>query len=184
MAREAGVTIDLAIYGGAALSMEYNMRDSTRDVDAVVRGNPTFVRNASKTIADEMGWTDSWLNDGVKGFLSSKDTTSLRAFKDFEQISDSSGGLRIYTPTPEYIFAMKCMAMRSQSDGGTSDYSDIEKLAEILDIKSPQEAIDIVESFYPASMITPKTLFGVQEIMERILANTTHNNPAPGMGAE
>ena len=34
-ARDANITVDLAIYGGAALALAFDMRTATRDVDAV-----------------------------------------------------------------------------------------------------------------------------------------------------
>lgn len=43
--RAAGVVVDLAVYGGAALILAFDTRRSTRDVDAVVRGAPGFPRS-------------------------------------------------------------------------------------------------------------------------------------------
>lgn len=39
---EAAVTVDLSIYGGAALAIAFDLRHATRDVDAVVNGSPDF----------------------------------------------------------------------------------------------------------------------------------------------
>ena len=100
MAKVAGVVVDLSIYGGAALAIAFDIRHATRDVDAVVRGNPDFVRRAAAQIAEEEGWPEDWLNDGVKGFISANEQMQLMA--GFE--GSSSGGLRIHTPTPEYLF--------------------------------------------------------------------------------
>jgi hypothetical protein len=163
-AREAGVIVDLSIYGGAAVAIAFDVRRATRDVDAVVRGNPDFVRRAAAQIAEEEGWPVDWLNDGVKGFTSSNEKMQLMA--GFE--ASVAGGLRIHTPTPEYLFAMKCMAMRPEGIDGSHDISDIEALAIAAGIKSVEEALSLVSSFYPASRIPPKVEFGVQEIMEKL----------------
>lgn len=163
-ARAANLLIDLAIYGGAALAIAFDLRHSTRDVDAVVRGSPDFLRQAAVEIADEEGWPSDWLNDGVKGFLSSKEQMSL--MENFE--GSAAGGLRVHLPTPEYIFAMKCMSMRPEGLDGAHDIADIEALAGIAAINTVEDALALVEAFYPASRIPPKVKFGVEEIMERI----------------
>ncbi|HEX4583694.1 MAG TPA: DUF6036 family nucleotidyltransferase [Burkholderiaceae bacterium] len=163
-AKQAGVVIDLAVYGGAAMALAFDLRHATRDVDAVVRGNPDFLRRVAQEVADEEGWPDDWLNDGVKGFVSSQE--QMRLMEDFEP--SPAGGLRVYTPTPEYLFAMKCMAMRPEGIGGSHDISDIEALADEAGIRNAADALALVESFYPSSRIPPKVKFGVEEIMERV----------------
>jgi transcriptional regulator with XRE-family HTH domain len=72
--------------------------------------------------------------------------------------------------TPEYLFAMKCMAMRPEGIDGSHDISDIKALANAAGIKSVEQALSLVTSFYPASQIPPKVRFGVQEIMEQLEA--------------
>lgn len=122
-ALESGMMIELSVYGGAALAIAFDVRNATRDVDAVVKGNPEFLRGAAIAVAEEEGWPIDWLNDGVKGFVSQNETMSLmESFK-----AQDEGGLRVFVPTPEYLFAMKCMAMRSGQDG-SHDIEDIKSL--------------------------------------------------------
>jgi hypothetical protein len=173
LAREAGVIIDLAVYGGAALALIFDARRATRDVDAVVNGSPDFLRQAATQVAQEEQWPHDWLNDGVKGFLSTHE--KLQAFGSFD--ANRSGGLRLYTPTPEYLFAMKCMAMRPEGIDGSHDISDIEALALNIGISSSTQALELVESFYPAARVPAKVRFGVEEIMERIAARSAASLP-------
>ena len=49
------------------------------------------------------GCPPDWLNDAVKGYLSDRG--------DFHPYLESSN-LRVLTAAPEYLLAMKCMAMR------------------------------------------------------------------------
>jgi len=163
---DAGVLVDLAIYGGAAMALVFDVRRATRDVDAVVRGNPDFLRRVAADVAVEEGWPEDWLNDGVKGFISANE--QMRLMAGFE--ASPMGGLRIYVPTPEYLFAMKCMAMRPEGLEGSHDISDIVALADAADIGDVETALSLVEAFYPASRIPPKVRFGVEEIMERVAA--------------
>ena len=52
-AKAASITVDLAVYGGAALAIAFDMRTATRDVDAVMRTHPNFVRQSVCEIARE-----------------------------------------------------------------------------------------------------------------------------------
>lgn len=167
IARDQGKVIDLAVYGGAAIALAFDARPSTKDVDAVVRGDPSVLRAAVDQVGDELGLPPSWLNDAVKGFLSERDSASLTLFGSFPNAN--SVGLRVYIARAEYLFAMKCMAMRlSDTPGEGSDLADIIMLAKHLGLHTAQQAMDIVLDFYPRKLLSPKVQFGIEEIMEKI----------------
>lgn len=166
IAREAGKVAEISIYGGAALSLTFDLRVTTRDVDAVVRGSPDFIRLAARMVAREEGWPEDWLNDGVKGFVSPRE--EMRLMQEFG--GAGGAGLRIFMPTPHYMFAMKCMAMRPEGLDGSHDITDIEALAHAAEIPDAAAALDIVEEFYPKRAIPAKVRFGIEEIMERVHA--------------
>ncbi len=106
------------------------------------------------------------MNDGVKGFVSPKEEMQL-----MQEFAGATGpGLRIFMPTPHYMFAMKCMAMRPEGLDGSHDISDIEALAHAAEIPDAATALDIVEEFYPKRVIPAKVRFGIEEIMERVQA--------------
>lgn len=163
-AKEAGHIVEISIYGGAALALVFDLRHATRDVDAVMQGPSDFLRNAAAQVAREEGWPSDWLNDGVKGFTAQREEMQLMA-----QFNPSAaGGLRIFTPSPQYLFAMKCMAMRPEGIEGSHDISDIEALADVAGIQNAQDALALVEAFYPAARVPAKVQFGVEEIMNRV----------------
>jgi hypothetical protein len=158
--------VDIAIYGGSALILTFDLARTTRDVGIVAHGDAQYIRRAAGEIAEEMGWPDNWLNDGVKGFVSAHE--DLREFACLSTSGEGSGGLRLYTPTPEYLFAMKCIAMRPEGMDGSHDVSDIEFLAGEIGIRDAESAFQLIEQFYPKTQIPAKTRFGVEEIMERL----------------
>jgi hypothetical protein len=168
-ARQDGITVDVSVYGGAALVLAFDLNRVTRDVGVAVNDNANYVKQVAAQIAEKQGWPESWLNDGVKGFLSAKE--EMRALKDFEQ-NGEGGGVRIYTPSPEYLFAMKCMAMRPEGLDGSHDIADIQFLAKEIGIQNTEVALSLIEMFYPRSRIPAKVAFGVEEIMERIAQKT------------
>jgi hypothetical protein len=48
-------------------------------------------------------------------------------------------------------------------------------------IKTAEEALALVGSFYPASRIPPKVLFGVEQIMEQVAASGRAAGPPPAV---
>lgn len=163
-AYQVGRTVEIAIYGGSALMLILNYRPSTRDVDGVFEKDKDFVKKLATEMAEDYGWDRDWLNDGVKGWLSASDSNpSVKVlFKTYP--SEEEPGLRVYVPKPQYIFAMKCRAMRIGGVDSSSDIDDIKRLAREIGITTSEEALDIVQSFYPHNILEPKTRYGLEEI--------------------
>jgi len=159
-----GKLVEISVYGGAALVLTHDARQATRDVDAVFQSHSAWLRRIAADIAGTHGWSESWLNDGVKGFLSDKDRASdaQRLFRSYP--SEDRPGLRVFLATPTYLFAMKCLAMRIGGVDVTQDRTDIEMLARELNIETAAAALQLVGRFYPSSRISAKTQFGIEEI--------------------
>jgi hypothetical protein len=166
-----GRTIEIAVYGGSAIMLALKARVATRDVDAVFEADKEIVRQLARDIAAERGWDEHWLNDGVKGFLSGADNDSgnKALFGTFP--SEEQPGLRVFVARPEYLFAMKCRAMRV---GGSDDrdVEDIRQLAALIGLGTGDAAMALVLSFYPERMIEPKTRFGLEEIFSTLIDQT------------
>ena len=156
-----GRTIEISIYGGSALIMVFDWRLATRDVDAVFEADRATVRRLAAEIASERNWDATWLNDGVKGFLSSKDSAAKDVYGAFPSLEQP--GLRVMVANPRYLLAMKCRAMRLGGEE-SQDVADIRHLAAETGIATAREALDLVAEFYPNKLIEPKTQFGLEEI--------------------
>jgi hypothetical protein len=162
IAEEHGMIIDISVYGGSALAIAWNSRVATKDVDAVAHGDAAFLRKACQQIAEEKDWPEDWLNDGVKGFLSSSPEIHLHGV--YPAIDHH--GIRVYVPSAEYMLALKCMAMRPEGVDGSQDIDDIKFLIKEIGLTTADAVLDIVERFYPKKNIQPKVRFGVEEIIE------------------
>ena len=163
-AAAAGKLVEISVYGGAALILTLDARPATRDVDAVFDSDRSFIRGAARSIAEEFGWDDTWLNDGVKGFLSAADGApeAKRLFRTYPRAKAPS--LRVFVASPEYLFAMKSLAMRLGGAEASQDVEDIRRLAAALGIDTAERAIAIVARYYQSGLISPRTQLGLEEI--------------------
>ena len=100
--RRAGTEGELFLVGGAVMCLAYAARPSTQDVDALFRP-ARQVREAAARVAMQAGIQSDWLNDGVKGFLSERGE-----FSPFLELDH----LRVLVAQPQYLLAMKCLALR------------------------------------------------------------------------
>jgi hypothetical protein len=167
-ARARGVIVEIAVYGGVALMLTFPGRPTTKDVDAVARSDAGVLRKLARELAESRAWPENWLNDAVKGFLSAHDREpgATRLFRTYP--SETDPGLRVYVAVPEYLLAMKCLAMRIAQPEGSEDLADIERLVGFLDLSDAEAVLAIVEKYYPRGRIPPKTRFGVEELMGRL----------------
>jgi hypothetical protein len=116
-------------------------------------------------IARVRNWPKDWLNDGVRTYLSPQVSgiqehhTLLRAYP-----SEQEPGLRVFVPSPEYMLAMKLMAMRIDPSGGKSDVTDILNLLDVVGFTTQEEVIDFAASFYPEAKISARLRLGIREL--------------------
>jgi hypothetical protein len=159
-----GKTVELSIYDESALTLVYDWRRATKDVDAVFEADRMTIRRLAADMAAENDWDTNWLNDGVKGFLSARDRASKSLFRAYP--SEAEPGLRVMLPNPRYLFAMKCRGMRIGGADASSDIADIRNLAQEIGIGSAADALALVLAFYPGRLIEPKTRFGLEELFD------------------
>jgi len=151
--RETGTRGELFLVGGAVMCLAYAARPSTMVVDAVFR--PTAkLREAAARVALRLGLNPNWLNDGVKGFVSAKG--DFAAFLELDH-------LRIMVALPEYLLAMKCLAMRIGAE--FHDEDDVRYLLRHLGLHSYDQAIEIIARYYPLDRFPQKTLYALAEIL-------------------
>ncbi|MBN1115196.1 MAG: hypothetical protein JXA66_07640 [Oligoflexia bacterium] len=145
---------ELYLLGGAVMCLQFNARPSTYDVDAVFAPRTSFLK-AIKKVAEKNSITEDWLNDGVKGFISTKGT--------FDNYLDLPN-LKIFSASAEYLLAMKCLSMRLGLE--FHDESDVRYLLRYLNITKQEEVIKIIEKFYDSNFIPQKTYYAIQEMLE------------------
>ena len=67
---------EIAVYGGAAMVLHYQINRTTHDVDAIIAAEHTQVQRAVREIGRKYGWGEFWLNEAVSIYLSQNDLES------------------------------------------------------------------------------------------------------------
>ena len=129
-----------------------NSRITTRDIDAIFIPKEK-IRNLARQIAIEYNISENWLNDGVKGFLSQINGVEL-----FNKLSN----LTIYTATPEYMLAMKCISCRTTE---SSDTDDIKVLLHVLNIRTIEEVEYIIQKYYRLNRVPIRTWYILEGLL-------------------
>ncbi len=148
---------ELFLVGGAVMCLAYGARSSTEDVDALFRPG-IEVRQAAARVASRAGLADDWLNDGVKGFMSTQGDFAPFLEMDY---------LCVMVAQPSYLLAMKCLAMRIGAE--FHDEDDIRYLLRHLDIRTYEQAISVISKYYPLDRFPQKTLDALNELLPRPL---------------
>ena len=147
---------EIYIVGGAVMCLVFNARPSTRDVDAYFQPAQK-IRAAAARVGVQSGIKEDWLNDAVKGYFSDKG--EYDAFVEFSN-------LRVFAARAQYLFAMKCLAMRIGEE--FHDLEDVRYLIRNLDLKTYQGAVEVITRFYPLERFPQKTLYALEEIFKSI----------------
>lgn len=108
---------EIIIVGGASMLINYNFRESTEDIDAIIHAS-SVMQESVFAIAEKFGLPNDWLNDDFH-FTSSYTTKLIEHSKYYRTFSNI---LQVRTVTDEYLVAMKLMAGRADK----YDFSDIE----------------------------------------------------------
>jgi hypothetical protein len=151
----SGTQGELFLVGGAVMCLAYAARPSTQAVDALFRP-PAAVREAAARVATRAKMKVDWLNDAVRGFMSSRGD-----FAPFLELDH----LRIMVAQPEYLLAMKCVAMRIGAE--FHDEDDIRYLLRLLEVRTYERAVAIVTKYYPLERFPQKTLYALAELLPK-----------------
>jgi hypothetical protein len=180
IAHEAGRVIDVAVYGGSCLMLVSNFRIATADVDAVAATDQGFLDSAAQTIAARRGWPRDWLNDGVRTYLSPavEGFAQHTLFRTYP--SEQTPGLRLFVPTPEYMLAMKLMALRIEPGSDRNDLADILNLMQVTGLKEKSDIVEFAARFYPEARTSGRLMLSVDHLWNeynRRLQRPAHEPP-------
>lgn len=149
---ERGLVADLYVVGGAAITLAYDERRATRDIDAVFVPK-TEVYAAAARVAAALDLPDGWLNDAVKGFLLGPDRFPTKTLE--------MPGLRCEVASAETVLVMKCLAHRLGEDD-----DDVVLLASQLGLDTADDVLDLVEQVGHPRLLTPQVELFIRSVMD------------------
>lgn len=144
---------EVYLVGGAVMCLVFEERPATKDIDAFFKP-ASKIRQLANEIGSELELGENWLNDAVKGFLSDRGT--------FQRYLKESN-LTIYCAQPDYLLAMKCLAMRIGEE--FHDVRDVSYLLRYLNISNYDQAISCITKYYPLEKFPQKTLYALEELL-------------------
>lgn len=166
-----GLHLEIALYGGSALILDFSYRRATHDIDyCVVKGDPRLVSELAFDACEKMGIRNkarALFRDDVTDFISEHAEHILHG----DYGTSSAGGLRVLKASPQYILAMKILSMRNAME--THDVRDTWELVKACGIDSIDAAVDVIKTFYPSTRIPKRN----QLILEDILASQKKGQP-------
>ena len=146
LATAEGIVLEIDLYGGAVFTLVYGSRDSTRDVDAVIK--PAGPGNRLvQIVAAEQNLPEDWLNSEVQQFLS-----PLGQRRPFPS-PELEPGIVLTIPTANYLLALKLRASRPSLLGYPGDEPDIRYLLHKIKPASLEAVDTIFERFFPGDAL-------------------------------
>ena len=159
LATAEGIVLNLALYGGAVFTLVYGSRETTKDVDGVIRPSAAGSRLISQ-VAQEQNLPTNWLNDDVRQFLSHQAEHRPFPTTDFEP------GLQITIPTAAYLLALKLNACRKPLPGYPGDEADIRFLLGKVKPAALETVEDLHHRFFPGEGLHARAIELIEEYLE------------------
>ncbi|MFF8801811.1 MULTISPECIES: hypothetical protein [unclassified Methylobacterium] len=143
-----GLFVEMAVYGGGALMLQFAWRRGTDDVDAVVREgyDEAAIAPSVAHVAERLGLQTDWLNNAVGMFTPLDEDEGLFTASGLYP-AHGTPGLRTVLAKPHYLLAMKLHALRSL-DRGERDLRDARALAQHLGIRDAAALHELYVSVY------------------------------------
>lgn len=144
---------EVYLVGGAVMCLALGARTATRDVDGWFQP-VARVREAAARVARRASVPERWLNDAVKAWLS--------PCGQFDHYLERSH-LQVYVAQPEYLLAMKCLAMRLGEE--FHDLDDVRYLLRYLNITRAADALAVVTRYFAEALVPIKTRLALEELL-------------------
>lgn len=159
LAQAKGLTLEVALYGGAVFTVVYGSRESTKDVDAIVHPDER-ARQLALQVSREQNLPEDWLSDDVRQFLAAHEAKRRLTSQEF------GPGLTVSVPTADYLLAMKVHACRPALPGYAGDLEDILFLVRKKGLKTCGEVKDVYERFFPRDELDDRRRLAIEAILE------------------
>ncbi|MDF0728706.1 DUF6036 family nucleotidyltransferase [Cytobacillus sp. S13-E01] len=142
--KENQLQLEITIYGGSIMTMVYDNRPATKDIDCVFsETNSKLLDNILAQTKFIFNLSDGWINEEIKEPLKAilkEDKETYRVYSN----------LKILKPRAEQLLAMKILAARPEP---AKDFVDAYLLCKDLGITTKKELLNIFNYYIPLTLI-------------------------------
>jgi Nucleotidyltransferase of unknown function (DUF6036) len=143
---------EVSLFGGAVMCLAFKARPATKDVDAIFEPVKE-IRNAAHRIAERHDLKLDWLNLAVRMFV----------VEHRRQVLFDLSNLRVTIPDPDYLLAMKMLALRTD----TEDENDAAFLIDHLGLTLPSQVLEIISGYYPKKEVKIETILWLDNFFDK-----------------
>lgn len=142
--KENQLQLEITVYGGSIMTMVYDNRPATKDIDCVFSDvNLKLLENILENTKFAFNLSKDWINEEVKEPLKlilKEDKETYRVYSN----------LKILKPKAEQLLAMKILAARPEP---AKDFADAYILCKSLSITTKAELLNVFKEYLPLTLI-------------------------------
>lgn len=154
---ENQLQLEITVYGGSIMTMVYDNRPATKDIDCVFNEtNDKLLDHILDLAKFAFNLSDRWINDEIKEPLK----TLIKEDKETYKVYSN---LKILKPKAEQLLAMKILAARPEP---AKDFVDAYILCKDLNITTKSELLEIFNNYIPLSFIGERQMMFIKYLGE------------------
>ncbi|WP_106495080.1 DUF6036 family nucleotidyltransferase [Lentibacillus sp. Marseille-P4043] len=155
--KENQLQLELTIYGGSIMTMVYDNRPATKDIDCVFsETNAKLLENILTLTKFTFNLSDGWINEEIKEPLKS-------ILKEDKETYKIYSNLKILKPQAEQLLAMKLLAARPEP---AKDFVDAYILCKDLNITTKEELLNVFSNYIPLTLIGERQMMFIKYLGE------------------
>ncbi len=141
---ENQLQLEITIYGGIVMTLVYDSRPATKDIDCVFsETNIKLLENILNLTKRIFNLPENWINEEIKEPLK-------HMLKEDKETYKVYSNLKILKPKAEQILSMKILAARAEP---AKDFVDAYLLCKELDIQTREVLMEIILKYIPINLI-------------------------------
>ncbi len=136
--------LEITLYGGSVMTMVYDHRPATRDIDCVFSvTNSKLLENILELTKFAFDLPEGWINEEIKEPLKSILKEDIESYIVYSN-------LKILKPRARQLLAMKILAARPEP---AKDFVDAYILCKDLNIRTREQLLKVFSDYLPLSLI-------------------------------
>jgi len=155
--KENQLQLEITIYGGTIMTLVYDHRPATKDIDCVFSEiNYKLLNNILDLTKYAFNLPDGWINEEIKEPLKSIIKENKETYKIYSN-------LKILKPRAEQLLAMKILSARPEP---AKDFIDANILCKDLNIKTKEQLLLVCAKYIPLTLIGERQVVFIKYLGE------------------